>query len=75
VIIGTVQPGYAMAFGKYNNGGGPASQSIIHGSSGKGNANENGSYGASLDAEPYQVPGPEPAAVVLLASGLFDLGV
>jgi len=78
-MIGTVQPGYAMSFGKHNNGGGPASQSIIHGNSGngngKGNGNGNGSSGASLNAQPYQVPLPEPAAVVLLASGLFGLGV
>jgi hypothetical protein len=77
VTISTAQPGYAMSFGKHNNGGGLAGQGITHGNggngNGKGNGNGNGSYGA-LDAQPYQVPVPEPATVVLLASGLFGLG-
>jgi hypothetical protein len=73
-MIGT-QPAYAMSFGKHNNGGGPASQSITHGN-GKGNSNENGNtYVASLDAQPYQAPVPEPSTVVLLASGVLGLGL
>jgi hypothetical protein len=65
VMIGTVQPGYAMSFGKHNNGGGAPSQSITQGNSGKGNARGDGSDGPSVNAQHYQVPVPEPSTVVL----------
>jgi hypothetical protein len=76
VTISTAEPGYAMSFGKHNNAGGPAGQGITHGNGGNGNGkgNGNGSDGA-LDAQPYQVPVPEPATVVLLASGLLGLAL
>jgi hypothetical protein len=77
--MGSLHPSYAMSFGKHNNAGGAAAQNITHGNAGNGNGKENGngngSYGASLDAQAYAVPVPEPGTVVLLASGLFSLGL
>jgi hypothetical protein len=75
VMIGPAQPGYAMSFGKHNNGGGAPGQSLPQGNSGKGNARGDGSDGPSLNAQPYQIPVPEPSTVVLLASGVLGLGV
>lgn len=80
-LIGTLQPGYAMSFGKHSNGGGSASQSTSHGNGdsgngkGNGNGNKDVTYGNSLDAQSYQVPVPEPATVVLLASGVLGLAL
>jgi hypothetical protein len=73
VMMGAVQPGYGMSFGKHSNGGGPVNQNV---SQGNGHENGNGNkYGASLDAVPYQIPIPEPSTVVLLASGVLGLGL
>jgi len=56
VTMGALQPGYAMSFGKHNNGGGTVNQSV---SEGNGHENGNGNkYGASLNAVPYQIPVP-----------------
>ena len=80
-LVGTLQPGYAMSFGKHSNGGGSASQSTSHGNGdsgngkGNGNGNKDLTYGNSLDAQSYQVPVPEPATVVLLASGVLGLAL
>jgi len=68
--MGTLQPSYGMSFGKHHNDGGPANQSISH-----GNGNGNMPYGAALDAPPYQLPVPEPATIVLFASGLLGVGL
>jgi PEP-CTERM motif len=79
--VGTLQPGYAMSFGKHSNGGESANQSSAHGNGdsgngkGNGNGNKDLTYGNSLDAQSYQVPVPEPATVVLLASGVLGLAL
>jgi hypothetical protein len=60
--LGSLQPGYAMSFGKHNNGSGPANQSISQ-RNGNGNGNRNGNtYEASCTA-------------ALFASGVLGLGL
>jgi len=70
--LGMSQPGYGMSFGKHDNGGSPT-QSISQGNGLKGNGSM--AFGTSLDAQPYLVPVPEPASIVLLASGLLGVGL
>jgi hypothetical protein len=72
--IGTLQSAHAMSFGKHNNSGDTANQNMTQGN-GHGNGNGDRAPGTSLDANPYQVPVPEPSTVVLLASGLLGVGV
>jgi len=71
---GALQPRYGV-IGKANNGRGPAHQSITQRSGSNGEGNMNGTEIKIRHMEPrlmlqsYQVPIPEPAPVILLASG------
>ena len=65
-LMGTIQPGYGMSFGKHNHGVGSTNQ---------GNNQNTNTVSVSLDAQPYLVPVPEPASIVLFASGLIGVGL
>ena len=71
----TLEPSYGMSFGNHHNGGGPANQNMSQGNGGNGNGKGNAPDGVSLDAHGYLLPVPEPATIVLLASGLLGVGV
>jgi hypothetical protein len=69
ITMASLESGNAMSFGKHGNNGGAVNQGVGH-AYGK----ENGDH-YSLDAQPYQVPVPEPSSVLLLGSGVTALAL
>jgi hypothetical protein len=73
--MATLESSYGMSFGNHHNGGGPGNQNMSQGNGRNANVHDSAPYGDSLDARGYPLPVPEPASIVLLASGLLGVGL